>query len=100
MRRKILIQAQNQEVGLDELSVPELKELAKRYGLDGYSDLKKDGLIELIAGKQEELTAYRQPEPVLAQGPGAGVPDPAAGAPPGSTGDPFAGGTTISQEEE
>lgn len=33
---------------LEELTVKELKEIAKDKGLEGYSDLKKDELIELL----------------------------------------------------
>lgn len=35
---------------LDDLTVVQLKELAKAEGLDGYSTLKKDELIDLLKG--------------------------------------------------
>lgn len=38
---------------LDELKLPELKELAKRRGIKGYSKLKKGELLELLKGLSE-----------------------------------------------
>jgi hypothetical protein len=40
---------QKPSVDLSKLKVDELKALAKDQGLTGYSDLKKDDLIELIS---------------------------------------------------
>ncbi|CAL9080704.1 unnamed protein product [Musa textilis] len=38
---------------IDELKLPELKELAKRRGIKGYSKLKKGELLELLKGLSE-----------------------------------------------
>ncbi|NLI90191.1 MAG: hypothetical protein GX366_07285 [Epulopiscium sp.] len=39
------------EANLFEKSVEELKEIAKEKGLEGYSRLKKDELIQLLEGE-------------------------------------------------
>jgi len=42
-------ETQEQAVGaLEEMNVPELKELAKEKGIDGYSNMKKQELIEAL----------------------------------------------------
>lgn len=38
------------DVVLTELSLPELKELAKSKGITGYSALKKDDLVKVLKG--------------------------------------------------
>lgn len=38
------------DVVLTELSLPELKELAKSKGITGYSALKKDDLVKVLEG--------------------------------------------------
>lgn len=40
-----------EEKELNDLTVKELREMAKDRGLEGYSDLKKDTLIELLKGE-------------------------------------------------
>ncbi|WOL12406.1 SAP-like protein BP-73 [Canna indica] len=40
---------------LDELKLPDLKELAKRKGIKGYSKLKKGELLELLKGLPESI---------------------------------------------
>lgn len=39
-----------EEVDLNSLKVPELKELAKSKGIDGYENMKKEELIEALKG--------------------------------------------------
>lgn len=39
---------QEEEKTLEDKTVPELKELAKVQGIDGYSNMKKEALIEAI----------------------------------------------------
>jgi len=43
------------ETGLGELNVEQLKDLARQMGLEGYSRLKRDELIELIEGQIEDV---------------------------------------------
>lgn len=42
---------QKGQVDLNDLTVSELKELAKERGLKGYSNLNRDELIELLGGE-------------------------------------------------
>lgn len=39
---------------LEELTVKELKELAKDKGIEGYSDMKKEELIKALEGETED----------------------------------------------
>ncbi|PFY36883.1 Rho termination factor N-terminal domain-containing protein [Bacillus toyonensis] len=52
MRR---LQATNEEkqeiVKLEELTVPELKDIAKEKGISGYSKMNRDDLLEVLGGE-------------------------------------------------
>lgn len=80
-------------VAYDELTVADLQEIARRRGLEGYSDLRKAELVELVAGDQvddDEVTddeleqiadGLEAPAPAGPDDPPVGtvVADPAAG---------------------
>ncbi|SHI90192.1 Rho termination factor, N-terminal domain [Clostridium amylolyticum] len=42
-----------EEQRIEELTVKELKELAKDKGIEGYSDMKKDELIKVLEGVED-----------------------------------------------
>lgn len=45
-----IIEENKQEIDFNNLKVAELKELAKNAGIEGYSNLKKNELIEVLEG--------------------------------------------------
>ena len=45
-----IIEENKQEIDFNNLKVAELKELAKNAGIEGYSSLKKNDLIEALEG--------------------------------------------------
>lgn len=45
---------------LAELTVPELKEIARDNGLEGYAELKKDELVEVLAENEVVLLAENE----------------------------------------
>jgi large subunit ribosomal protein L21 len=47
-RRRRKIAKEKESINLEELTVKELKELAKEKGLEGYTELKKAELIDLL----------------------------------------------------
>lgn len=47
---KSLIKLDAKKMALEDYSVDQLKDMAKRKGLEGYSRLKKDELIRLLEG--------------------------------------------------
>lgn len=42
-----------EEERIEELTVKELKELAKDKGIEGYSDMKKDELLKVLEGVED-----------------------------------------------
>lgn len=58
-RRKVasnLAKEQPKEVApdYDAMKVPELKEAAKKKGIEGYSEMKKDELLKALRGDSDE----------------------------------------------
>lgn len=50
--RRLQAEEKKEEVNLDSLTVPELKDIAKDKGVSGYSKMNKDELLEVLSGEQ------------------------------------------------
>lgn len=50
-RSDVIQEDKDERVDFGSLTVPELKDFAKERGLEGYSDLKKAELVELLEGE-------------------------------------------------
>lgn len=51
MRRLQATQEERKTVKLEELTVPELKDIAKEKGISGYSKMTRDDLLEVLGGE-------------------------------------------------
>lgn len=51
MRRLQAEQEEQTAVNLEELTVPDLKDIAKEKGISGYSKMNRDELLEVLGGE-------------------------------------------------
>lgn len=51
MRRLQAVKEEQETVELKELTVPELKEIAKEKGISGYSKMNREDLLEVLGGE-------------------------------------------------
>jgi hypothetical protein len=56
LRRYHKKEEQSKEVApdYDEMKVPELKDAAKEKGIEGYSEMKRDELLQVLRGDSDE----------------------------------------------
>ena len=50
IHKAIVLEGEGEIVNLSELNVSELKTLAKERGLEGYSNMKREELLEILEG--------------------------------------------------